>query len=1225
MSQEARHQQDPGGAMNHQDLPPNNEQKLNNGVHPHLTKQVETVDEEPYVSLDTGDFHRYDLNNCETPTTSKHDQIMDNNVSTTEVVPVTTVVAKPPPISSMEEESIRDRMHTALLKHCSEILHQEESTGKFSREVFRRAFQNRELLKQLFHLFDQDRDNQLKQDHWIEFLKERVTDEIQIDFAEQVESVAYVLCGDDPINIQQFYQIFNAKGIIEKLFRIIDQDADGIVYHDEIMEFLSNITNTRARTGFDKKSIEWLEQLFRQTVGNEREIRREDFKKIVLSKNPFFTERVFQIFDKDNSGSISLQEFIDAMHQFAGQTPDDKIKFLFKVYDLDGDGLIQPKELQHVMRACMEENGMQFSEDQIDDLTFAMFEDADPTNRGAITYEALKNQLEKHGGLLENLSISIDRWLVPPKPKPPPASFLGKILALRPYQLSTPYMKNNYIYLIFLALFLIVNIALFVSRAIQYKNSNGYVIVARACGQCLNFNCMFVLVLMLRQSITFLRTRGFSSYLPLDQHIYFHKLTGTLIAIYSVVHTISHLLNFSLIVVNDPVVNEKNYTTAEWLVTTRPGLFGLIPGFANPTGIILVIIFTIMFVCSQAFVRRGGCFEIFYWTHLLYVPFWVLVTLHGPNFWKWFLIPVFIYFVERINRFIWMRTERGKTYISSGLLLPSMVTHLVIKRPLNFDYHPGDYIFVNIPAIAKYEWHPFTISSAPEQEGYMWLHIRAVGQWTNRLFSYFEREQERLHKGEVPPLGGDIVLSSLEHNGNNSTMSPTTPMQIPNIVTISPSTISTSSTPMQKIQASIQRKFNNDRNRLKRMTGYSNDSFCSDDIPPVSASDGELHNHHRSGGSNDNANVDILNYQGRPRKMQSDKTLRMLLLSQKVPLEKSLSMPDMQTKAKKRERLLALREYTRSESEKSFDECQIRRARLQSLGLAYLSPQNKSLAQSFRYMRNKPTIIAFKTPSLENCEQRDSSSSFGSSIGNGRPSFRLISPETALEEGQFGMDSHSSSPRIMNYPVGKPLEIFLDGPYGAPSSHIFRAQHAVLIATGIGVTPFASILQSIMHRYWKARHCCPKCKFSWASDIPPTIMNLRKVDFFWINRDQRSFEWFVNLLSQLEIEQAELGGAMERFLEMHMYITSALQKTDMKAVGLQLALDLLHEKEKRDLITGLKTRTNAGRPNWDKVFKQLQDQKKGKITVFYCGPPQLARILRVKCDQFGFSFRKEVF
>lgn len=45
---------------------------------------------------------------------------------------------------------------------------------------------------------------------------------------------------------------------------------------------------------------------------------------------------------------------------------------------------------------------------QIEDLTMAMFEDADPNRRGAITYEALKNQLEKHGGLLENLSIRYD-------------------------------------------------------------------------------------------------------------------------------------------------------------------------------------------------------------------------------------------------------------------------------------------------------------------------------------------------------------------------------------------------------------------------------------------------------------------------------------------------------------------------------------------------------------------------------------------------------------------------------------------------------------------------------------------------------------------------------------------------------------------------------------------------------------------------------------------------
>lgn len=57
------------------------------------------------------------------------------------------------------------------------------------------------------------------------------------------------------------------------------------------------------------------------------------------------------------------------------------------------------------MRACMEENGMRFSEEQVEDLTIALFEDADSESTGAITYDALKYQLEKHDGLLENLSI----------------------------------------------------------------------------------------------------------------------------------------------------------------------------------------------------------------------------------------------------------------------------------------------------------------------------------------------------------------------------------------------------------------------------------------------------------------------------------------------------------------------------------------------------------------------------------------------------------------------------------------------------------------------------------------------------------------------------------------------------------------------------------------------------------------------------------------------------
>ncbi|XP_058791385.1 NADPH oxidase 5 isoform X2 [Phymastichus coffea] len=962
------------------------------------------------------------------------------------------------------------------------------------------------------------------------------------------------------------------------------------------MEFIATISSPRSRIGFDERNLEWLEKIFKQTVGNEKEIRREEFQKIVTSKNPFFTERVFQIFDKDNSGTVSLQEFLDAMHQFAGKTPNDKIRFLFKIYDIDGDGLIQLRELEHVLRACMEENGMKFSDEQIEDLTVALFEDADKGSRGAITFEALKRQLEKHEGLLENLTISIDRWLVPPKPETPKRQY-PQLCPKLPYQLTKPYLKNNYVKMTFIACFFIINFALFVSRAYQYRHANGYIILARACGQCLNFDCMFVLVLMLRQCITFLRTHGFSWVLPLDNHIYLHKMTGALIGVFSVIHTVMHLLNIGTVVINDhEYLNHANYTMSEWLLTSRPHMFGLVAGGANPTGVALIVILAIMTVCSLPFVRRGGCFEVFYWSHLLYIPFWILMIFHGPNFWKWFVVPGLIYVIERIRRIAWVHAQRGKTYISSGLLLPSKVTHLVIKRPPNFDFRPGDYVFVNVPVIAKYEWHPFTISSAPEQEEYMWLHIRAVGEWTNSLYSYFEKEQQKLHRGEILP--------------------------VENCTKVSPCKI------VRNIPIMLEKKFSIDS--LNHPSGIVNPSYSSD---------------HERLSSNQTINstdsFTTASETNTPAKASQEKRIHQLVLGNKIPFEKSLSMPDMQTKTKKRERIMALRDYMRSESERSFDETLMRRARLKSLGLAYLSPQNKSLAQSFRYMRTKPTIIAFKTPSLENCDYELQSSTSKSTVDENEQKTMTPTVRAAIaEEGRVGQDCAidkrrpSSSRGVkceifchtpMNYPVGKPLEIYLDGPYGAPSSHIFQAQHAVLIATGIGVTPFASILQSIMHRYWKARHTCPKCTFSWASEIPATIMKLRKVDFFWINRDQRSFEWFVNLLSQLEMEQAELGATMERFLEMHMYITSALQKSDMKAVGLQLALELLHEKEKRDLITGLKTRTNAGRPNWDKVFKQLQLQKKGKVTVFYCGPPQLGRILRYKCDQFGFNFRKESF
>ena len=61
------------------------------------------------------------------------------------------------------------------------------------------------------------------------------------------------------------------------------------------------------------------------------------------------------------------------------------------------------------------------------------------------------------------------------------------------------------------------------------------------------------------------------------------------------------------------------------------------------------------------------------------------------------------------------------------------------------------------------EWHPFTISSAPEQPGTFTLHIRSVGQWTNRLYSHFEEGHRRQTFGmEKEPASNLSRLSIIQ-------------------------------------------------------------------------------------------------------------------------------------------------------------------------------------------------------------------------------------------------------------------------------------------------------------------------------------------------------------------------------------------------------------------------------------------------------------------------------
>jgi len=206
--------------------------------------------------------------------------------------------------------------------------------------------------------------------------------------------------------------------------------------------------------------------------------------------------------------------------------------------------------------------------------------------------------------------------------------------------------------------------------------------------------------------------------------------------------------------------------------------------------------------------------------------------------------------------------------------------------------------------------------------------------------------------------------------------------------------------------------------------------------------------------------------------------------------------------------------------------------------------------------------------------------------------------------------------------------IQIDGPYGAPAEDIFDNEVAVLIGTGIGVTPWASVLKQI----WHIR----------AGPDPPR--KLRRVVFIWITRSIESFEWFQTLLSSLEAQSAETANSTNsaEFLRIHTYLTQKIDSDTAANIYLNTAgYDL-------DPLTELRTKTQFGRPDFKRLFGAMRDglmdqsyldfgheklhvnQIKAQVGVYFCGPSAAAREIKAACKETGnefvrFKFWKEHF
>ncbi|KAI8352769.1 ferric reductase NAD binding domain-containing protein [Mortierella sp. GBAus27b] len=181
--------------------------------------------------------------------------------------------------------------------------------------------------------------------------------------------------------------------------------------------------------------------------------------------------------------------------------------------------------------------------------------------------------------------------------------------------------------------------------------------------------------------------------------------------------------------------------------------------WAGVTGYWMLLLLGLMYTTAHKKIRKRN-YEAFWYTHHFALAVMALLSFHGYgcfvktndgqcrgyNSWKYVVLASLIYLAERTVRAI--ESARLIT-LSSAVAHPGGAIELNFKHP-SLHYRPGQHVYLNIPQLSKYQWHPFTITSSPIEQ-FISLDIRQDGDWTQqlgRLLGYGP-ETPRLDQAEV--------------------------------------------------------------------------------------------------------------------------------------------------------------------------------------------------------------------------------------------------------------------------------------------------------------------------------------------------------------------------------------------------------------------------------------------------------------------------------------------
>ncbi|CAG7848774.1 Calcineurin subunit B AltName: Full=Calcineurin regulatory subunit; AltName: Full=Protein phosphatase 2B regulatory subunit [Serendipita indica DSM 11827] len=139
-------------------------------------------------------------------------------------------------------------------------------------------------------------------------------------------------------------------------------------------------------TNFNSAELERLKKRFlKLDADGSGSIDREEFLNIPqIASNPL-ASRMIAIFDSDGGGTVDFEEFVGGLSAFSSRGGrEEKLRFAFKVYDMDRDNYISNGELFLVLKMMVGNNLKDAQLQQIVDKTIM---EADKDGDGKLSFE----------------------------------------------------------------------------------------------------------------------------------------------------------------------------------------------------------------------------------------------------------------------------------------------------------------------------------------------------------------------------------------------------------------------------------------------------------------------------------------------------------------------------------------------------------------------------------------------------------------------------------------------------------------------------------------------------------------------------------------------------------------------------------------------------------------------------------------------------------------------